>query len=234
MRAVGAAVGGTINDVALAVCAGALRAYLKELGQLPRESLRCLVPVSLRREGDAAAGNTASAMSVTLATDIADPLKRLAAITAATRAGKESLRKSTSPAAATLHGLLLLLPLAIERSSGAFLLGRPPFNLVVSNVPTVQHKLYVHGAELVRIVPDFLLSHGLALSILLTSYGDQLSISVTACPDTLPSVGRLRALLEASFALSEAAVARRSRTRRRSPRVAARRRLPTACARSAR
>jgi WS/DGAT/MGAT family acyltransferase len=206
IRAVGKAAGATVNDVALAVCGGALRRYLQEIGQLPRDSLRALVPVSLRKDGDERGGNTATAMTAPLGTNIANASKRLAIIGAATRAGKERLQTTTTDAAKTLRALLLLAPLAAEQLSGVRLLGRSPFNLVISNVPGPLQRLYLYGAELERTVPDFLVGPGMALSILLTSYHDRLCINVTTCPDRLPNVQRIFPLLEECFAELEGAI----------------------------
>lgn len=206
IRAVGKAAGATVNDVALAVCGGALRRYLQEIGQLPTESLRVLVPVSLRKEPDENGGNTATAMTVPLGTDVADAGKRLATIGAATRAGKEWLQNTATDAAKTLHALLLMAPLAAEQLSGVRLLGRSPYNLVISNVPGPLRRLYLYGAELERTIPDFLIGPGMALSILLTSYHDGLCINVTACPDRLPNVQRIFPLLEGCFAELEGSI----------------------------
>ena len=214
IRAVGKAAGATVNDVALAVCGGALRRYLQEIGQLPSDSLRALVPVSLRKDGDERGGNTATAMTAPLGTNIADAGKRLAIIGAATRAGKEWLQNTATDAAKTLRALLLVAPVAAEQLSGVRLLGRSPFNLVISNVPGPLRKLYLYGAELERIIPDFLVGPGMALSILLTSYHDRLCINVTACPDRLPNVQRIYPLLEECFAELEGSIRSPTRTAR--------------------
>ncbi len=70
--------GVTINDVVLAVCAGGLRRYLSERGELPVKPLVAMAPISVRGEEEGT-GNQVSAMLVSLATDIENPLDRLIA-----------------------------------------------------------------------------------------------------------------------------------------------------------
>ena len=75
--AVGRAAGVTINDAALAMCAGALRAYLFERHELPDAPLVAMAPVNLRTEEDDRRANVLGAAVCNLATDIDDPAKRL-------------------------------------------------------------------------------------------------------------------------------------------------------------
>ncbi|MGQ0622004.1 MAG: wax ester/triacylglycerol synthase family O-acyltransferase, partial [Panacagrimonas sp.] len=82
----------TLNDVVLAICGGALRRFLKETNALPETSLTAGIPVSVRPKDDQEEGNAISFIISTLGTDIADPVKRLEAITASTRRSKEHLQ----------------------------------------------------------------------------------------------------------------------------------------------
>ena len=66
-----------VNDVVLAIVAGALRGHLLDLDLLPDESFVAAVPVSLRKEGDTAQDNQVSSMFVAISTDIEDPIERL-------------------------------------------------------------------------------------------------------------------------------------------------------------
>jgi hypothetical protein len=73
--------GATINDVAIAIVGGALRSYLSDKGELPTESLRVMVPISVRSKDQmGTAGNQVATMTAALGTDIDDPLKRLEAV----------------------------------------------------------------------------------------------------------------------------------------------------------
>ena len=82
--ALGKAHGASINDVVLWLCSTALRGYLNDLRELPAASLVAGVPVSLRSEGDTSMNNQVTMSLVDLATQEADPLKRLKAIQLAT------------------------------------------------------------------------------------------------------------------------------------------------------
>src|SRR5205807_2419032 len=84
------ALGGTVNDVVLALCAGALRNYLLGKGVLPEKGLVAMVPISVRTEDQQGAmGNRVSSMLTGLATDVEDPVERLHLISAGTRRAKD-------------------------------------------------------------------------------------------------------------------------------------------------
>ena len=88
--AVKEATGVTLNDVVLAMCAGALRAYLIEQNALPDRPLIAMVPVSLRSENDTSSGgNMVGTILCSLATDVEDPAERLDTIHASARGNKE-------------------------------------------------------------------------------------------------------------------------------------------------
>ena len=90
IRAIKSAAGVTVNDVVLAMCAGALRAYLIEQDALPDAPLIAMVPVSLRAEDEQdAGGNMVGTILCNLATDIDDPAKRLDAINTSMRDNKK-------------------------------------------------------------------------------------------------------------------------------------------------
>jgi hypothetical protein len=82
----------TLNDVVLALVSGALRSYLATHGGIPAKALVTAMPVSLREAGNIEATTLATMTLASLATDIADPLERLQAINASTRAAKEVTR----------------------------------------------------------------------------------------------------------------------------------------------
>ena len=82
--------GAKLNDVVMAICAGALRHYLGGRKELPRRPMVAFVPVSLRELGNTDMSNQVSGMLVSLATNIDDPAARLAEIVASSRASKNS------------------------------------------------------------------------------------------------------------------------------------------------
>ena len=81
--------GATVNDVVLTICSGAMRRYLDHHRELPRESLVAMAPISVRTEDEAGtAGNRVSAMSVTLYSNVEDPIERLRQVHDGTRRSK--------------------------------------------------------------------------------------------------------------------------------------------------
>ncbi|MEI2790132.1 MAG: wax ester/triacylglycerol synthase domain-containing protein [Steroidobacteraceae bacterium] len=98
MKAIGAAVpgGATVNEILLAVCGGALRAYLKDQRALPKRPLIAACPVARVRTDDSASGNAVGQILVSLGTDIADPRRRLLAVVASSRANKDLMNELDS------------------------------------------------------------------------------------------------------------------------------------------
>jgi hypothetical protein len=88
--------GATVNDIALAIAGGALRAYLAEYDELPEPSLVAVVPISTRLPTDGPSGNRISLMLAPIGTNIANPVERVAAVAAATRAPKERAQRRAS------------------------------------------------------------------------------------------------------------------------------------------
>ncbi len=176
--------GTTVNDVVLAICAGALRRHLDRIGQLPDESLVAMVPVNKRQGGEQQQGNLVSAMLVSLATDLDSPLQRLKAVHQNAECAKEYQREvaleevfSTLPL--TLSSLLLK---GFVRSRlGAWL--RPVFNLIVTNVPGSPVPLYLDGARLVSLEGTAPIVDGMGLTLVVTSYVDMLTVSITSTAD---------------------------------------------------
>ncbi|MCC3312283.1 wax ester/triacylglycerol synthase family O-acyltransferase [Nocardia africana] len=192
--------GGTVNDVLLAVCSGALRRYLAESDALPATSLVTNIPVSIR--GDGRYGGTGNAITwarVALATDIADARRRLEVITDATRAVKDRLAMLRG-SAKTGYTLLVTIPILIEHVLRLGGRTRPLFNVPISNVPGPDHRLYLDGAELVSLHAMTVLYHGQGLNIVCLSYARRLEVSFTACPTAVPDLERLATLCDESVA----------------------------------
>jgi WS/DGAT/MGAT family acyltransferase len=204
IRAVGKALDGTFNDAVLAMCAGALRTFLQNHGELPEHSLKSMVPVSLRQAGDVDSSNAVGAISADLATNIADPIKRFARIQASMRAGKELFANMTASEATLFLQLiqlpgLVLLPLGL---AGRF----PPYNTVISNVPGPRETMYWNGARLEGTYPASIVTEGIALNITLVSYHQQVDFGIMACRRTLPQVQRFIDYLEDALVELEEAV----------------------------
>jgi diacylglycerol O-acyltransferase len=195
----------TVNDVVLAVCAGALRRYLDAKQALPAAPLVAFMPVSTRSTHDnPSSGNQVAAVLCSLATDQADPRRRFAAVTASARAAKAQF--SAQSAAATGHTIVLfggLVVLTQQWRLSTYI--APPANVVISNVPGPRHALYLNGAKLSAQYPLSMLIDGLALNITITSHGDSLDFGVLACGEALPDVAVLADHLGDAFAELQAA-----------------------------
>jgi diacylglycerol O-acyltransferase len=212
VKAVKNAFGASVNDVILAVCAGALRHYLENRGELPDRPLVAGVPVSVPGDENRLTGNRVSNMFTSLRTDIADPVERLRAIHAVTKSAKElhnvlgaeMLQDWTEftpprPFAAWMR-LYSRLRLA-ERH-------RPPINLVVSNVPGPTQPLYVAGARLRAIYSMGPVLEGIGLNITVWSYLDSMNFGLVGCRETMPDIWDLAGNLhEALEELKKAAIA---------------------------
>jgi len=180
----------TLNDVVLWLCGTALRRFLKEAHQLPGKSLTTGIPVNVRPADDQEAGNAISFIMANLGTDIADPKKRLKAITASTRIAKDHLQ--TLPRSAlTQYTMLVMAPYILSLVTGIGGRTRPVFNVTISNVPGPDKPLHFQGARLEAMYPISLLAHGGALNITCVSYDGKLNFGFTGARDTLPHMQRL-------------------------------------------
>lgn len=184
------AAGCTVNDIILALCSGALRCFLRELGALPGRSLTAGIPVSLRSKDDEGAGSAVSLIIADLATNIADPERRLAAITASTRRAK-ALMHDMPRDAIEKFSLALMTPYSLQMLAGLEGRTRPVFNVTVSNVPGPAEPLYFRGARLEAMYPVSAVTHGQALNITCYSYAGTLTFGFAGCRDTLPHMQRL-------------------------------------------
>jgi len=200
IRVVGKAAGATVNDVTLAMCAGALRQYMLDLGALPDRPLVAAVPVSLRGMDRAdSAGNAVGMILCTLATDLADPAARLRAIHTSMQRGK-AVYAGLTPLQITAISGLALAPLALSPIPGVVQLSPPPFNLIISNVPGPNKPLYWNGARMLGTYPVSIPYEGQALNITVTSYAGSLEFGLTGCRRSLPSLQRMLGHLETSLA----------------------------------
>ena len=219
--------GSTINDVILAICSGALRRYLLEHRDLPRDTLVAVSPINARpRDGeDAMSGNNLSAMTVKLGTDIVDPVARLQAIRNYTREAKET---KVGLGARLLTDLTRHIPGAtlagVARLVTNERIARNQANLIITNVPGPQFPLYMNGARLTHQFGMGPVTHGLGLFISAHSYNGIVSFCITADRQLVPDVGILVRCLEESFTelrrskrASSKAVARRKLKRTARP-----------------
>jgi diacylglycerol O-acyltransferase len=208
MRSVSAATSTTLNDVVLAMCSGAMRSYLLELGALPDSTLVAMVPVSLKaREvgtASAAGGNAIGCVMVKLGTDLDDPADRLRRIHTSMVSGKEALASMT-PAQIMAMSALGMAPAVVPTLLKMQGITRPPFNLIISNVPGPEQPHYFNGARLEGMWPLSIPIHGMALNITCTSYAGSMGFGLTGCRRTVPHLQRLLTHLDDELAALEKA-----------------------------
>ena len=189
LKAIKNAFGTTLNDVVLAVSAGALREFLAKRGELPESALQASVPVSTHGEEAATRGvNQISSMFVSLETQIDDPVERLRIISARTvnakaehRAVGAKLLQEWAEFAAPLTFSLAARLYANPAVSGRV----TPSNLVISNVPGPSFPLYFAGARMLRFYPLGPVLDAMGLNLTVLSLLDNVGFGFIACRELL-------------------------------------------------
>lgn len=204
VQAVRREVGGTVNDVLLAVCGGALREYLVDHQSLPRKSLVAGLPVSLKHAGEAG-GNQLSFILSPFHTQERNALRRLRRVIKSTSAAKAELAQMT-PVATRDFANLLLMPAILLTLTGNANRVNPALNCIFSNVPGSRRKLYMEGAELQAMYPLSVVTDSMGINITVVSYGNRLCFAVTSCPTNQPGIEDMGRRLTDSFNELRAAV----------------------------
>lgn len=196
---------GTINDVVLAVCSGALRRYLHDLGQLPNDPLVGALPVSVRQAGDMSVSNQVSQMLVTLVTDVEDPIERIKAVQERIKPAKEMMKRATALTRVGISLPPMGIPAVFNRMSD--MLERmaggnrmPPMaSVFISNVPGGGEPFECAGVNAQHSYPVSLLMHGIALNFTITGYVDKLEFGVLSCPAAVPDPQKIADLVGDEF-----------------------------------
>ena len=208
MKSVGAATGTTVNDVVLAMCSGAMRRYLLELGALPDAPLVAMVPVGLKAKeahvASAAGGNAVGAVMVKLGTHLEEPTDRLLSIHRSMQSGKDALASMT-PVQIMAMSAIGMAPAVVPAMLRLQGINRPAFNLIISNVPGPSDPHYFNGAQLDGMWPLSIPIHGMALNITCTSYNGEMGFGLTGCRRTVPHLQRLLVHLDDELAALEKA-----------------------------
>lgn len=209
IKALKHAYGVKVNDIVLALCATTMRNYLLARDALPEQPLTAQVPVSMRVEGDVAAGNKVGSMTASLATDVDDPIGRLAAIAESTAAAKEmrqamAVHQMMGVTETTPPGLIALAARMYTRRNLARYTP-PASNVVISNVPGPDFPLYVAGCSVESIYPMGPLIMGMSMNITVFSYRDHVDFGFLVCPETIPDPWEIAEGIEPAVAELETA-----------------------------
>jgi len=210
VKAVKKAAGCTVNDVVMALSAGALRRWLLDHDALPSGPLVAAVPVSVRTEEEKGAhGNRVSTMMAALPTHLDDPAERLAACHSAMTAAKSQfgalpadllgdVTQFAMPAIAGQAARAAARLRLVERVS--------PFNLIVSNVPGPPVDLYYAGAKIVAYYPLSAIADGQGLNITVMSLAGGLHFGLIADRELVPDVDVMAQYLAEELAALRSAV----------------------------
>ncbi len=193
----------TVNHVVLAACAGALRRYLGDRGELPREPLIAAIPMATGRCADDGAGNALSVMLVRLPVHLADALDRLHAAREASREARRRHEAFGDPLGGWPDLLSPALLSGLSRAYDALGLAErhpPVHNVVISNVPGPEQPLTCAGARVAACHPLGPIYDGWALNLTVLSYAGSIGIGAIACPEAVPDLERIPRAFEASVA----------------------------------
>jgi diacylglycerol O-acyltransferase / wax synthase len=184
------AVGATVNDVVMAVCAGGIRTWLERHGELPEAPLVAMIPVSIRTGEEVEKWtNRVSGLAAVLPTDLDDPLERVKAVHEAMVGAKELWNALP---AESLTDFAQFPPPAVFAQATRLVtrMGRqsPVFNLVISNVPGPRQPLYMAGARLMHYFPVSTITDGQGLNITVQSYLDTLDFGLVSCRELVPDL----------------------------------------------
>lgn len=182
--------GVTVNDVVVALCAGVLRRFLLDRGELPDQPLVATVPVSVHDKSDRPGRNQTTWMFCRVESQIADPAERIRTIAAGNAAAKDHtaaigptlLHDWTQFGGPTMFGAAMRILPRIPISHS------PAYNLILSNVPGPQTRLYFLGCHVDAMYPMGPIIGSAGLNITVMSLGGELGIGIIACPDLLPDL----------------------------------------------
>jgi len=189
LKAIGHCVGGSMNDAALAACAGGLRALLLARDEeLPSRGLRAMVPVNIRsgESGGVALGNRVSSLFVDLPVAQDDARARLQRIVATTQRLKAS---GAADGAATIIDVASLAPPAVHRAALARTeFSTRLFNVTITNVPGSPRQLYALRAPLREVYPVVPLAAEHAIGIAIFSYNGLVTFGINADRGSTPDL----------------------------------------------
>jgi WS/DGAT/MGAT family acyltransferase len=191
--------GGTVNDVVLAVVSGALARWLRTRGvRTEGLELRAQVPVSIRSDDERnRLGNRIAVMRAPLPIYADDPVERLRIVRASMQGLKESKQ---ALAAQVIAGLEDFAPPTLLSMASRMNWSTRLFNMIVTNVPGPQFPLYLRGRELLDVIPVAFLPESYALTIAAMSYNGKLVFSLLGDYDAMPDLEAIGAFIDEALA----------------------------------
>jgi diacylglycerol O-acyltransferase / wax synthase len=200
-----------VNDVVLALCAGALREFLRDRGELPAKPLVAVVPMSLHGKSERPGRNQISGMFCNLQTHIEDPVERLEAIANANSRAKNhsSAIKPTLIHDMTQLAARAMFSLVLGVMARTPLRSVPIHNVIISNVAGPEMTLYSLGAEMKALYPLGPIFHGSGLNITVMSLSGKLNVGLISCPQMVDDLWSLADRFESEL---DALLGRRART----------------------
>ena len=186
------AFGASVNDVVMAMSAGAVRHWLIDHDALPDGPLVAMIPVSVRDEASKSKlGNKVSAMFTSLPTHLDDPVARLNAVHEATKVAKA--QQAAIPQGLVDNVTDFAPPALVARAARvAFAMGLPrrlpPYNLVISNVPGPNVDLYLGGAKVLANYPVSVVTDGQGFNITVNSNSGQMHFGLISCRELVPDI----------------------------------------------
>jgi WS/DGAT/MGAT family acyltransferase len=190
MKEVKNILGGTINDVFIAVASGALRTYLDGHGGVPDKSLTCTVPVSLRGAQFEGFGNRVGSWFLSIASDVEDPVERLEQIIRNTRAAREHNEACDRELNMDWMAYRTVWSsyVGLFKGMAEKFVSSPTFNVILSNVKGPSQQRWANGSKVVAIRSIGPLSGDIGLNITCWSYMDTLNIGLVACREHMPDI----------------------------------------------
>ncbi len=196
IKEIKAGLGGTVNDVVLALASGALRRLLETRGEDLEQPLRAMVPVNLRLDEDGNLGNHVTSLFVELPIGEADRQRRYSR----TRTNATALKSGTAALGGeTLVMTFGLLPPLLHESISRSLFAPRLFNLTITNVPGPQIPLYSLGCRMRRIIPLVPLFAEHAVGMAIVSYDGELVFGINGDYATMPDLELLADALRDEF-----------------------------------
>jgi WS/DGAT/MGAT family acyltransferase len=201
IKAIKNRLGLTVNDVVVGLCAGVLRRFLLDRGELPETPLVAAVPVSVREKSGRPGRNQLTWMFCRLETHISDPAERLRNIVARNAAAKDHtealgptlLQDWTQLAGQTMFGaamrILPRIPLSLS----------PVYNLIMSNVPGPPAQVYFLGCDVKAMYPLGPILAGAGLNITVMSLNGKLGVGIISCPEVLQDLWGIADLFPAAL-----------------------------------